>query len=415
MASPSSALREQVLDSLHDRRWPVQQVAGGADALVKLESGNWQVLFLDRRLPDLDAEELVEIIRRRFPGIEVVVLDSASGHLHPASSASRMLWQRWLAPQRSADSAELPGPGEGRREFAGAAAGKAERGEIKLAENALSAAEAAAGREAEPLPGMIGRSGPMQQLYRMTRLVAPRSTTVLITGPTGTGKELVARALHQLSPRACRAFVVVNCAAIPEALLESELFGHVRGAFTGAVQSYPGRISAAQGGTLFLDEIGELPLSLQSKLLRFLDQKEVQRLGSTEAIKVDVRVVAATNADLAHNVDAGQFRGDLYYRLSAFPLHLPSLAERRGDIVPLAGHFLRRLAAESGLPAAPLSPPAASLLESHGWQGNVRELQHVMERSAILAGEGAILPQHIYFPAAGRPAVRDGFAGNAEP
>jgi len=224
-------------------------------------------------------------------------------------------------------------------------------------------------------------------------------TTVLICGATGTGKELVARAVHQLSPRAGRPFVVVNCAAIPEALLESELFGYTRGAFTGAVQGYLGRIQAAQGGTLFLDEVGELPLSLQPKLLRFLELKEVQRLGSAEAVRVDVRVVAATNADLAQQVEQGKFRDDLYYRLSAFPLELPLLSERVADIRPLAEHFLRMTAQAAHHSAPGLSPEAIGQLESRPWKGNVRELQQAMERAAILAdGAGSILPEHLQFP-----------------
>jgi len=206
----------------------------------------------------------------------------------------------------------------------------------------------------------------------------------------------VARALHQLSPRAGRPLVTVNCAAIPEALLEAELFGYARGAFTGAVQASAGRIMAAQGGTLFLDEVGELPLSLQAKLLRFLDQKEVQRLGSAEAVSIDVRVVAATNADLEGRVEAGRFRRDLYYRLSAFPLELPPLAERSCDLAELAEHFLRRFTGPQGAPR--VGTQAMRRLESHPWEGNVRELQQVMERAAILAeGAGTILPAHLYF------------------
>jgi len=399
VASPIPSLREQVLDSLHDRGCPVQQVGGGADALAKLESGNWQVLFLDRCLPDLDAEELVEIIKRRFPGIAVVVLDTASGQIHPASSASGFLLQRWLAP------AGLAGEGqeEGQEQNPNGRAGEEAAGSEMAASLFSPPAGPKPATPPAPLPGMIGTSEPMQRLYRLARLVAPRPTTVLVTGPTGTGKELVARALHQLSLRAARAFVVVNCAAIPEALLESELFGHVRGAFTGAVQSYPGRIYAAQGGTLFLDEIGELPLSLQAKLLRFLDQKEVQRLGSVESVRVDARVVAATNADLAQAVESGEFRRDLYYRLAAFPLVLPPLSERGDDVALLADHFLRRFAAEWGLPVPRLAPEAAARLQAQAWPGNVRELQQVMERSAILAGAGAatIHEHHIYFPARG--------------
>jgi len=360
-------------------------VQGGADALVKLESGDWQLLFLDRRLPDLDVEELIEIIKQRFPGIEVVLVDSGSSTPFPATDAA---YSSWL---------NVPKLGAARRTSpASASSASDEARPYLLAEGPLA-------RRVAPLPGMIGQAEAMERLYRLTRLVAPRMTTVLVSGATGTGKELVARAIHQLSARASKAWAVVNCAAIPEALLESELFGHVRGAFTGAVQGYAGRIHLAQGGTLFLDEVGELPLSLQAKLLRFLDQKEVQRLGSSEAVKVDVRVVAASNADLAQCVDQGRFRDDLYYRLSAFPLELPALAERTSDILRLADHFLQAIAAASGCGPAALDGEAAGMLEAHPWPGNVRELQQVMERASILADGGReITPEHLYFSTAGR-------------
>jgi DNA-binding NtrC family response regulator len=382
VASASLSLREQVRHSFNDRRWLVEEALGGADALVKLETGNWQVLFLDRRVPDLDAEELSQIVQRRFPGLEVVMLDSENIHVLPVVRAGALRPHSWLKPLEIVSSAvveisaSLP-----RRE----------------AETELTV-------EAPPeaLPGMIGCTDAMRHVYRLARLVAPRLTTVLILGPTGTGKELLAQALHRLSPRASRPFVVVNCAAIPEALLESELFGHTRGAFTGAVQASTGRILAAQGGTLFLDEVGELPVSLQAKLLRFLDQKEVQRLGSAEAVRIDVRVVAATNADLEQRVREGRFRSDLYYRLSAFPLELPPLSERVADILPLAEFFLRHLGPSGASPLA-LSPQAVRILEAHAWDGNVRELQQVVERAAIL-GDGAstILPSHLYFFTGGR-------------
>jgi transcriptional regulator with GAF, ATPase, and Fis domain len=273
--------------------------------------------------------------------------------------------------------------------------------------------------EYEPLPGMIGRSAAMQRIYRLAQLVAPRSTTVLVVGPTGSGKELVARALHELSPRAGKAFVAVNCAAIPEALLESELFGHARGAFTGAVQAQVGRIPAAHGGTLFLDEVSELPFGMQAKLLRFLEQKEVQRLGTPEVTRVDVRVIAASNVDLAGRAGRGEFREDLFYRLSAFPLELPPLTERLCDVVPLAEHFLACMAAAMSGRCPRLSGEAVRILEGHAWKGNVRELQHVMERASILVENGdTVLSEHLYFPfqgaglaCAGRPlacAVRAG-------
>jgi transcriptional regulator with PAS, ATPase and Fis domain len=249
-----------------------------------------------------------------------------------------------------------------------------------------------------PLPGMIGSSDVMQRVYRMVRLVASRTTTVLIAGPTGSGKELVARALHSLSPRSAKSLVIINCAAIPEALLESELFGYTRGAFTGAVQSQVGRIPAAHGGTLFLDEVSELPLGMQAKLLRFLEQKEVQRLGTSEVTRVDVRVLAASNTDLASRAARGDFRQDLFYRLSAFPIELPTLAERCADIVPLAEHFLACMSAAMQMPCPCLSRDAIRILEAHPWRGNVRELQHVMERASILVESGdTIEAEHLYF------------------
>jgi DNA-binding NtrC family response regulator len=365
IASPSSALREQVLHRLNGRCRPVQHAFGGAEALAKLEAGSWQILFLDRRLPDLDTDELMTIIQRRFPGIQVVLLDSDDAV--PAG-------QEW---------AEMEEP-----------AAVTARARAATVDPGTSLAAPTI----ETLPGMIGSSEAMQRVYRMVRLVAGRTTTVLIAGATGTGKELIARALHALSPRAARPLVVVNCAAIPEALLESELFGHTRGAFTGAVQSQLGRIPAAHGGTLFLDEVSELPLGMQAKLLRFLEQKEIQRLGTSEVTRVDVRVLAASNVALANRAARGEFRQDLFYRLAAFPIELPTLAERRADIVPLAQHFLACMAAAMEVRAPGLSAEAVRILEAHPWRGNVRELQHVMERASILAGAAETLEgEHLYF------------------
>ena len=358
IASPNSVLREQVIHRLNGRCRPVQQARGGAEALAKLEKAEWHVLYLDRHLPDLDAGELLAVIRRRFPNIHVVLLDSNTPDNEPDV----------LEPHSAF-------PVEAVRELP-----KSE--DIPIT----------------PLPGMIGSSPAMRRVYRMTRLVAARMTTVLVSGPTGTGKELVARAIHALSPRAAKPFVVVNCAAIPETLLESELFGYSRGAFTGAVQAQVGRIAAAQGGTLFLDEVSELPLAMQAKLLRFLEQREVQRLGSTETVRVDVRIVAASNRNLAQHADRGLFRSDLFYRLSAFPIELPPLAERKEDIVPLAENFLASMAAAMSTRPQRLSPEAIRQLEAHSWRGNVRELQHVMERASILSdGEASISTEHLCF------------------
>jgi transcriptional regulator with GAF, ATPase, and Fis domain len=229
----------------------------------------------------------------------------------------------------------------------------------------------------------------MLEVSRRIRLVAPRLTPVLIEGPTGSGKELVAEALHRLSPRSRKPFVAINCAAIPEALLEAELFGHTRGAFTGAVQSRVGRIESADGGTLFLDEIGEMPLGLQSKLLRFVECGELQRVGDNETIKVDVRILAATHRPLAQHAAAGSFRSDLYYRLAVFLIRTPALAEHIQDLPVLVEHFLEKLGRET--PVKKLDPNALNKLSAHGWPGNVRELAHVLERAVILAGDNPVL------------------------
>ncbi len=401
IASPDSALRQQVLHRLNGRCRPVQQALGGADALAKLEQGNWQVLFLDRRLPDLDAGEVIAIMQRRFPAIQVVMLDSDG--------------VRSAEEERETDGDKNDGGQQYGNSFVAA---NDFREALHLDQEAH---RLTAFTGINPLPGMIGTSEAMQRVYRMVRLVAARTTTVLIAGPTGTGKELVAQALHALSPRSAKPFVVVNCAAIPDALLESELFGYTRGAFTGAVQSQLGRISAAHGGTLFLDEVSELALGMQAKLLRFLEQKEIQRLGTSDVSRVDVRVLAASNVDLAGHAARGDFRPDLFYRLSAFPIELPALAQRRGDIVPLAEHALAGMSAALAMPAPRLSADAIRILEDHPWTGNVRELQHVMERAFILVESGdTITAEHIYFsypkgsehcsgqPSAHRSAQRSG-------
>ncbi len=375
VASPSTAVRQRVLESLRSPARRFEQASGGAEALVHLESGFWQVLFLDRRLPDLNAEELTQTVRQRFPGIEVVLLDPDS---EPELSAAEEKADLPLETRPAASE------GVDRKEDKDK---DRDREEDKLPSATRSTLETS-------LPGMIGNSRVMQPVYRMARLLAPRNTAVLITGPTGCGKEVVARAIHQLSPRAARTFAVVNCAAIPETLLEAELFGYARGAFTGAVQSYAGRIQTAQGGTLFLDEIGEMPLSLQPKLLRFLEQKELQRLGSAEVVRVDARVISATNAHLLSLVREGKFREDLYYRLCGFPIAIPPLRDRSDDIAQLAIHFLEKYSLR--FPAPQLSFPALQLLKTHPWAGNIRELQNVMERALILAEhQPAICPEHL--------------------
>lgn len=238
---------------------------------------------------------------------------------------------------------------------------------------------------------LVGDSPAMESVCSLVRLVAARRSTVLITGETGTGKELVARALHLAGPRARQALVAVNCSAIPEHLLEAELFGHVRGAFTGAVQQRVGRFELADRGTLFLDEIGDLPLDFQTKLLRFLQEREFQRLGSSETLRVDVRVVAATHVDLARRVEQGRFREDLFYRLNVVPIATPPLRERAEDIPALVRHFLHRICASEQLPPKRVFPEALDRLKRYRWPGNVRQLENAVEMAVALSGDREVL------------------------
>ena len=381
MASSDPGLRQQLVSTLNVNCAPVLSALGGADALGKLESSECDVLLLDQQLSDLDSEELLRLIGEKYPGVEVLQIDSKTRSV----VGSPRKWTSGVSDVlRSLE--KLTGVSRDMPEEVTAEVGT----------------EAAAVTKA--LPEMVGTAPSINHVYRLVRLVAERTTTILVTGPTGSGKELVARAIHQLSLRAARPFIVINCAAIPEALLEAELFGYSRGAFTGAVQPRAGRIQAAQGGTLFLDEIGDLPIGLQAKLLRFLERGEIQRLGSSESLQVDVRVVAATNADLLRRVESREFREDLYFRLSVFPIELPSLADRKGDILPLAEHFLQKL---SPAAAVKLSATAMRMLERHAWPGNVRELKHVLERALILSGGLPMIgAEHIHFSPIVAPAER---------
>ena len=242
---------------------------------------------------------------------------------------------------------------------------------------------------------ILGSHPSIERVRRVIAQVAPTSVTVLLSGETGTGKELAASALHDLSPRADGPFVKLHCAALVESILESELFGHEKGAFTGAIAHREGRFQQADGGTLFLDEIAEIPLTTQVKLLRFLQEREFERVGSNETIRVDVRLVAATNRDLREEVAGGRFREDLFYRLNIVHVEIPPLRERRADIRPLAEGLLRRLAQLHGRPVEGFAPEAQELLERHAWPGNVRELENAIERAVVMASDRWILPEHL--------------------
>mgnify|MGYP000975487804 CR=1 FL=1 len=261
--------------------------------------------------------------------------------------------------------------------------------------------------EVSPLPGLIGRSPAMREVYRMTRQVAASNATVLLTGETGSGKELIARAVHELSPRASGPFIRVNCGALSESLLESELFGYERGAFTGAVQQKKGRIEYADGGTLFLDEIGDVPLSLQVKLLRFLQSHEVHRLGGKEALRVDVRILAATNVELHKAIAEGRFREDLYYRLCVIEIAIPPLNQRDVDIPLLAKTFMLRFADEQRKSVKGITPQAMEAILAYHWPGNVRELENRIKRAVLMAEGHSLTPTDLGFQDPSTPETID--------
>jgi transcriptional regulator with GAF, ATPase, and Fis domain len=359
IASADPLFRLRVMKKAIFAECDCEQAVGGAHALAKLKQMTCTNVLLDRYLPDLDSEELAHLIQKRYPQTTVgflnsKIVDECEGYEKPGSmipAISTLQEDRY--PSNESSPADIP---------------------------------TSAVVPEQPLEGMIGSSALMQLVYRLARMVARCDTTVLITGETGTGKELVAEAIHKMSPRSRHPFVLVNCAAIPEALFESELFGHARGAFTGAIQSRLGRAHMAQGGTLFLDEIGELPLSMQAKLLRFLQNGEVQRLGSSDIYRVDVRLICATNVRLAELVHAKHFREDLFYRMAVFPIAVPALRDHPEDVSALANHFLGKLCSDIGVPKKWLNSAAHDFLCQARWAGNVRELQHVLERVFILSG-----------------------------
>lgn len=332
------------------------------------------VLVLDTWLPDLEINAFADVVKLLYPTLTLLWLDER----RDATLAQDFRLRELLQGLRAAASKRAD-------EYAPASQ-ESLITEKPIVESHRERQFLPRAKEADEwhIPGLIGNSAPMRELSRLIRLVAPHHARVLIEGDTGTGKELVAKALHHLSLRSKKAFIVLNCAAIPEALLEAELFGHTRGAFTGATQSRVGRIEAASGGTLFLDEIGEMPIALQSKLLRFLENGELQRVGDNETLRVDVRVIAATHRDLDDSVKEGNFRLDLLHRLSVFPIEVPSLRDRLDDLPMLAEHFLSVLAQD--MPRKRLDAQALEVLAKHSWPGNVRELGHVLHRGAILAG-----------------------------
>jgi DNA-binding NtrC family response regulator len=370
VVSPNNQLRNDLRSKLGLPRWRVVEASGGALALALLRERRLEdaVLLLDPMLPDLNPAEFSRIVGDRYPNTQILMLNSHTGQLLIGTGSPTPVSTR-IVDEVNRGGALRP----------------------TAVPQAASHNQVIHPEAKVKLRSMVGESEAMHRIYKLTRMVAIRDTTVLVTGESGTGKDLIAQEIHLVSGRRNHPFVVVNCSAIPETLLEAELFGYTKGSFTGAVQSRIGRIHAAHGGTLFLDEIGDMPLSLQSKILRFLEQGEVQRLGGNDNLKVDVRVVAATNADLKSRVAQQQFREDLFYRLAVFPIHLPPLRERMSDLEELAVTFAARFH-----PRITLSRDSLSILMQHSWPGNVRELRNAIERATILAGDSEeIKPEHI--------------------
>jgi len=361
----------------------VTRAGGGRAALAELQKEAFEIVVADLRMPDVDGLAVLQAARARIPPAEVILM---TAHATAESAVAAM-------KAGAADYLIKPFAFE----------------ELRLRVQRL-ADQRAAHRKADRLverltPGLVAESAAMKEVLAAARRVAATDASVLLLGESGTGKNQLARLIHYSSKRAAAPLVEVHCAALPEALLESELFGHEKGAFTGAHERKIGHLAAADTGTLFLDEIGEVTPATQVKLLRFLQEREFVPVGSTQTRKVDVRVVAATNRDLDHAVKAGTFREDFYYRLNVFAIHLPPLRDRREDILPLADRFL----SSRGVPPSRLSAAARDRLHDHAWPGNVREMENALERALILAGDDEIGAEH--FGRLGRASERSEMRG----
>ena len=362
------AMRLLLTSVLKDEGYETTAVANAEEALALIARRHFPLVITDLKMPGLSGAELLAHIKRDDPGTAVILL-TAFGSVEGAVEAMRQGAAHYLLKP-------LANPEELR------IAVRRILEERRVADEATTLREAT--DAAFPFGAIIAKDPAMQAVLSMARSVAPTDATVLITGETGTGKELIARAIHHWSPRATHAFVAVNCAALAETLLDSELFGHEKGAFTGAVAQRRGRFELADGGTLFLDEVGEMSPALQAKLLRVLQEGTLERVGGTRTVSADVRVIGATNRNLQHLVTHGTFRDDLFYRLSVFPIALPALRHRPADVRPLAEHVLAHAARRFGKRLMSFTAEALDALERYAWPGNIRELQNVVERAAIL-------------------------------
>jgi DNA-binding NtrC family response regulator len=372
--------QRQLVRAILDKDNDITTAASGAEAVRLLQKRIFDLIITDQRMPGLSGMDLIRWCKENSPETPIIVL-TAYGSIQTAVEAVKLGAQDYLTKP-------LKNPEELRRVVARV-----------LGEKDLRTQNLAHRVEAETLfpPDIVAESPAMRQVLSLAVQVAPQPTTVLLTGESGTGKEVVARLIHRSSPRAGGPFVAVNCAALTDTLLESELFGHEKGAFTGAIQTKRGRFELAHGGTLFLDEIGEMSVDLQSKLLRVLQERQFERVGGVRTLEVDTRVIGATNQDLHQAIREKRFREDLFYRLNVFPIHIAPLRDRREDIPALADHFLQRLSARMGRPKKGLSPETRAALLDYGWPGNVRELQNALERALIVTPMEVILPEHLPF------------------
>lgn len=387
--------RELLSGFLGKNGFCVTEAGSGEEALELYHSVCSPVALIDMKMPGMNGIELLTRLKEINPFIQIIVL-TAFGTVESAVAAMRAgAYDYVTKPVENLDELLLK------------LRSAAERNRLIIDNEAMSERLS----EVFPESDMLGESAVMRRLKEMVATVAPRDATILITGPSGTGKELVARMIHALSDRGQARLVAINCAAFPETLLESELFGYEKGAFTGASQSKQGRFELADGGTLFLDEIGEMTLSMQVKLLRVLDDHTIERLGSVKGRKLDIRLIAATNRNLESMIEEKRFREDLYYRLNVIRIDMPPLAERGGDILLLARHFLSRFARKIGRDIKGISAEAAALLSAYHWPGNVRELENVIERAVVLT-RGESLSANDFAgissrePAAGTGSVR---------
>ena len=364
------AIRMALAASFQREGWRVETAAGAREALQKVNAQRYPLVVTDVRMPDGNGLQLMRSVRHAHPSTAVIVL-TAFGSVPEAVQAIQDGACDYLTKPISFDQLR-----------------SSVQRVVQHASRATAQPESGSG-------GIVGVAPSLIQALDRARHSARANADVLIEAESGTGKELLARFIHQNSSRKDKPFVAVNCAAVPEHLLESELFGHVRGAYTGATASKAGKFELAQYGTLLLDEIGEMPVNLQPKLLRALQERQVERLGDTRPTPVNIRVVATTNVSLARLVDEGRFRADLYYRLNVIPLSLPPLRERREDIPALAEHFARQYAKQAGRPAPTLHPEFITGLQRQDWPGNVRELANVMQRVLTLSDAGEIGPEHL--------------------